>query len=64
MLLNVVCFLSLGVCGWIVSLCSGCVGCCAWLAVTRHGGFDEVGPLESLLIVSKLFDYFESCLSM
>ena len=20
-------FLSLGVCGWIVSLCSGCVGC-------------------------------------
>ena len=27
MLLNVVCFLSLGVCGWIVSLCSGCVGC-------------------------------------
>ena len=25
MLLNVVCFLSLGVCGWIVSLCSGCV---------------------------------------
>ena len=22
MLLNVVCFLSLGVCGWIVSLCS------------------------------------------
>ena len=26
MLLNVVCFLSLGVCGWIVSLCSGCVG--------------------------------------
>ena len=32
MLLNVVCFLSLGVCdcGWIVSLCSGCVGCCAF----------------------------------
>ena len=26
MLLNVVCFLSLGVFGWIVSLCSGCVG--------------------------------------
>ena len=25
MLLNVVCFLSLGVCGSIVSLCSGCV---------------------------------------
>ena len=25
MLLNVVCFLSLGVCGLIVSLCSGCV---------------------------------------
>ena len=25
MLLNVVCVLSLGVCGWIVSLCSGCV---------------------------------------
>ena len=25
MFLNVVCFLSLGVCGWIVSLCSGCV---------------------------------------
>ena len=22
-------FLSQGVCGWIVSLCSGCVGCCA-----------------------------------
>ena len=30
MLLNVVCFFSLGVCGWIVSLCSGCVGCCAF----------------------------------
>ena len=29
MLLNVVCFLSLGVCWWIVSVCSGCVGC--WL---------------------------------
>ena len=29
MLLNVVCFLSPGVCVWIVSLCSGCVGCCA-----------------------------------
>ena len=26
MLLNVVCFLSLGVCGWSVSLCSGCIG--------------------------------------
>ena len=26
MLLNVVCFLSLGVCGWIVSLCSGVLG--------------------------------------
>ena len=26
MLLNVICFLSQGVCGWI-SLCSGCVGC-------------------------------------
>ena len=25
MLLTVVCFLRLGVCGWIVSLCSGCV---------------------------------------
>ena len=25
MLLNVVCLLSLGVCGWIVGLCSGCV---------------------------------------
>ena len=22
-----------------------------WLAVTRHGGFDEVGSLESLLIL-------------
>ena len=32
MLLNVVYFLSLRVCGWIVSLCSGCVSvvclCC------------------------------------
>ena len=28
MLLNVVCFLSLGVCGWIVSLCSGCCVFC------------------------------------
>ena len=28
MLLNVVCFLSLCVYGCIVSLCSGCVGCC------------------------------------
>ena len=33
MLLNVVCFLSLGVCGWIVSLCSGCVGCCAFCLI-------------------------------
>ena len=28
MLLNVVCFLSLGVCGSIVSLCSGCCAFC------------------------------------
>ena len=28
-LLNVVCLLSLSVCGWIVSLRSGCVGWCA-----------------------------------
>ena len=33
MLLNVVCFLSLGVCGWIVSLCSGCVGSCAFCLI-------------------------------
>ena len=34
MLLNVVCFFSLGVCGWIVSLCSGwCVGCCAFCLI-------------------------------
>ena len=33
MLLNVVCFLSLDVCGWIVSLCSGCVGCCAFCLI-------------------------------
>ena len=36
MLLNVVCFLSLGVYGWIVSLCSecvGCVGCCAFCLI-------------------------------
>ena len=33
MLLNVVCFLSLGVCGSIVSLCSGCVGCCAFCLI-------------------------------
>ena len=26
-----------------------------WLAVTRHGGFDEVGSLESLLIVFQAF---------
>ena len=26
-------FLSLGVCGWIVSLCSGCVGCCAFCLI-------------------------------
>ena len=25
--------LSLGVCGWIVSLCSGCVGCCAFCLI-------------------------------
>ena len=30
MLLNVVCLLSPGVRGWTVSLCSGCVGCCAF----------------------------------
>ena len=35
MLLSVVlfCFLSLGVCGCIVSLCSGCVGCCAFCLI-------------------------------
>ena len=33
MLLNEVVFLSLGVCGWIVSLCSGCVGCCAFCLI-------------------------------
>ena len=32
MLLNVVCFLSMGVCGWIVILCSGCVGCLCFLS--------------------------------
>ena len=26
-------FFSLGVCGWIVSLCSGCVGCCAFCLI-------------------------------
>ena len=26
-------FLSLGMCGWIVSLCSGCVGCCAFCLI-------------------------------
>ena len=36
MLLNVVCFLSLGVCGWIVSLCSGCVGCCAFCLIVMR----------------------------
>ena len=33
MLLNVCFFFSLGVCGWIVSLCSGCVGCCAFCLI-------------------------------
>ena len=33
MLLNGVCFLCLGVCGWIVSLYSGCVGCCAFCLI-------------------------------
>ena len=33
MLLNVVCFLSLGVYGCIVSLCSKCVGCCAFCLI-------------------------------
>ena len=33
MLLNVVCFLSLGVYGCIVSLCSGCVGCCTFCLI-------------------------------
>ena len=32
MLLNVF-FFSLGVCGWIVILCSGCVGCCAFCLI-------------------------------
>ena len=27
------CVFSLGVCGWIVSLCSGCVGCCAFYLI-------------------------------
>ena len=26
-------FFSLGVYGWIVSLCSGCVGCCAFYLI-------------------------------
>ena len=26
-----------------------------WVEVTRHGGFDEVGSLESLLIVFQAF---------
>ena len=34
MLSDVVCFLSLGVvCGWILSLCNGCVGCCAFCLI-------------------------------
>ena len=33
MLLNVGCFLSLGVYGCIVSLCSGCDGCCAFCLI-------------------------------
>ena len=33
MLLNVVCFLSLGVYGSIVSLCSGSVWCCAFCLI-------------------------------
>ena len=33
MLLNVDCFLSLGVYGCIVSLCSGCVRCCAFCLI-------------------------------
>ena len=28
-----VCFLSIRVCGWIVILCSGCVGCCAFCLI-------------------------------
>ena len=27
------CFFSLGVCEWIVSLCSRCVGCCAFCLI-------------------------------
>ena len=33
MLLNVVCFLNLGLCGWIFSLSSGCGGCCAFCLI-------------------------------
>ena len=33
MLLNGVCFLSLGVYGRNVSLCSGCVGCCVFCLI-------------------------------
>ena len=33
MLLNVVCFLSLGVYRCIVSFCNGCVGCCAFCLI-------------------------------
>ena len=33
MLLKVVCFLGLGVCFYIVSLCSGCDGCCAFCLI-------------------------------
>ena len=44
MLLNVVCSLSLGVCGWIVSLCSGCVGCCAFCLIC-DGEVVSVGVL-------------------
>ena len=36
-----------------------------WLAVTRQGGFDEFGSLESIFIVFLVFFYYcESCLSM
>ena len=47
MLLNVVCFLSLGVCGWIVSLCSGYVGCCAFCSISSSTLSSIPSPISS-----------------
>ena len=55
MLLNVVCFFSLGIYRCIVSLCSGCVGCCAFCLMR------EVVSVVILVVSSCRYCMLVSC---